>query len=63
MSDGKPKMETCPFCDSRAVRVVTDDFETLWRTKCISCNCFGPSGVDENSAIECWNKRKNYDEH
>lgn len=55
----------CPFCgaNGKYTEMTKTDFQDndiddLYSMKCWDCNCDGPTGPDEETALALWNQRK-----
>jgi len=50
----------CPFCENRGdVQCVTFDVENV-SVVCNNCNCMGPAGRNDATAIMLWNHRSSF---
>lgn len=51
-------LSECPFCDSQAVDVITDELEPDdYIVYCEGCGAKGPVGSSTKQAAEKWNTR------
>lgn len=50
------KLKQCPFCKSKEIYSTRkDDFTIV--AQCIDCGASGPYALNEEEAIEAWNRR------
>ena len=53
----KTELKPCPFCGGEADIWETDRVTHPYQVMCLTCYCGTDASIDEETAIEAWNRR------